>query len=143
MLQVFYLDVVYVCNIFLTVFASVLETYFKGFICLFLYVTSVAYECFKSRSRVAYKMHVGSQGVRAPVAQATFGGANLKWSRDASSASNVRPARAHAWTQENRQQPWASIQTSGADSIFKSQNFILFLAPSPLSNSMNIEMALL
>jgi hypothetical protein len=35
MLQVFYLDVVYVCNIFLTVFASVLETYFKGFICLF------------------------------------------------------------------------------------------------------------
>jgi hypothetical protein len=39
-LQVFYLDVAYVCNVF------------KCFICLLPYVTSVASRCFKSKCRV-------------------------------------------------------------------------------------------
>ena len=52
-LQVFYLDVVYVCNsfiVFLGVFASVSEAYLKCFTYLLLYVATVASGCFKIRS---------------------------------------------------------------------------------------------
>jgi hypothetical protein len=53
MLQVFYMDVAYVCNgfqVFSYVFAIVSDTCFKCFICLQMYVASVASRCFKSRS---------------------------------------------------------------------------------------------
>jgi len=53
MLQVFYLDVAYVCNCFqvsLGVFASVSDSCFKYFIYLQTYVASVAFRCFKSKS---------------------------------------------------------------------------------------------
>ena len=62
-LQVFHLDVAYICNgfqMFLEVFASVLDACFKCFICLLLYVATVASESFKSRSGVAHRMRVGS-----------------------------------------------------------------------------------
>jgi hypothetical protein len=58
MLQVSYLDIAYVCNgfqvFFMCVFASVLEAYFKCFICLQTYVANVASTCFKSRSDVTH-----------------------------------------------------------------------------------------
>jgi hypothetical protein len=57
MLQVFYLDVAYVCNDFqvlLGVFASVLDACFKYFICLQTYVASIVSEYFKSTSGVAH-----------------------------------------------------------------------------------------
>jgi hypothetical protein len=63
MLQVFHLDVAYVCNgfqVFLDIFASVSDVCFKCSICLLLYVATVAYRCFKSRSGVAHEMRVGS-----------------------------------------------------------------------------------
>jgi hypothetical protein len=53
MLQVFYLDVAYVCNgfqVFLGVFATVLYACFKCFICLQTYIASVESGCFKIRS---------------------------------------------------------------------------------------------
>ena len=56
MLQVFYLDVAYVCNgfkCFSCIFASVSYACFKCFICLQIYIASVASGCFKSRSDVA------------------------------------------------------------------------------------------
>ena len=49
MLQVFYPYIAYVCNGF-QVFSGVLEARFKHFICLLLYIASVIYRCFKSRS---------------------------------------------------------------------------------------------
>jgi hypothetical protein len=49
----FYLDVAYVLQWFGGVFASVLDACFKCFICLEIYVVSVASRCFKSRSDVA------------------------------------------------------------------------------------------
>ena len=42
------------------VFASVSDVCFKCFICLLLYVTTVASACFKSISVIAHGMHVGS-----------------------------------------------------------------------------------
>jgi hypothetical protein len=62
-LQVFSLDVAYVCNGFqmlLGIFASVLDACFKFFICLLLYIATVVSGCFKSRSNVAYEMRVES-----------------------------------------------------------------------------------
>jgi hypothetical protein len=56
-LQVFYLDAAYVCNGFqvLQVFFQVFsDSCFKCFICLQIYVASVAPRCFKSRSGVAH-----------------------------------------------------------------------------------------
>jgi hypothetical protein len=50
MLQMFYLDIAYVCNgfqLFSCVFASVSETCFKYFICLQTYVASIASGCYK------------------------------------------------------------------------------------------------
>jgi hypothetical protein len=59
LLQVFHLDVTYVCNDFqVRCFASVSYACFKYFICLLLYVATVASECFKSRSSVAHGMRV-------------------------------------------------------------------------------------
>jgi hypothetical protein len=49
----FYLDVAYVLQWLGCVFASVLDACFKSFICLEIYVVSVASVCFKSRSGVA------------------------------------------------------------------------------------------
>jgi hypothetical protein len=43
-----------VSSVFLDVFASVSDTYFKCFICLHTYITSVASKYFKSRLSVAY-----------------------------------------------------------------------------------------
>jgi hypothetical protein len=54
MLQVFYLDVTFVCNsfkVFLSVFASASDVCFKYFICILLYVVSITSECFKSIPR--------------------------------------------------------------------------------------------
>jgi hypothetical protein len=71
MLQVFYLDVTYVRNSFQGVFASVSDACFKYFICLRMYVARVVFGCFKSRSVVAYRMHVGSgRGASSPRAGA-------------------------------------------------------------------------
>jgi hypothetical protein len=61
--QVFHLDVAYVCigfQVFSSAFVSVLDTCFKCFICLLLYVATVASGYFKSRSGVAHGMRVGS-----------------------------------------------------------------------------------
>jgi hypothetical protein len=58
-LQIFYLDIAYVCNgfqVFFICFISVSETCFKGFICLQTYVVSVASKCFKSKSGRALHM---------------------------------------------------------------------------------------
>jgi hypothetical protein len=55
-LHVFYLDVTYGCNgfqVFPGVFSSVSKACFKCFICLQMYVATVVFECFKSRSGVA------------------------------------------------------------------------------------------
>jgi hypothetical protein len=71
LLQLFYLDVTYVCNdfqVFLGVFASVPYTCFKCFIYILLYVAIVASECLKSRLSVAYGMRVGSDWRRGPAA---------------------------------------------------------------------------
>jgi hypothetical protein len=57
-LQLFHLDVTYVCNdfkYFLGVFISVSYACFKCFICLLLYVTTVISGCFKG---VAHEIHV-------------------------------------------------------------------------------------
>jgi hypothetical protein len=56
MLQVFYLDVAYVCNDFQVFFASISDACFKCIICLQMYVVSVVSECFKSKSGVAHGM---------------------------------------------------------------------------------------
>jgi hypothetical protein len=56
-LHVFYLDVVYGCNgfqVFLSVFSSVSQACFKCLNCLQRYVATGVFECFKSRSSVAY-----------------------------------------------------------------------------------------
>jgi hypothetical protein len=61
--SVFYLDVSYVCNgfqVFSSAFVSVSDVCFKCFICLLLYVVTVASGCFKSRSGVAHGMRVGN-----------------------------------------------------------------------------------
>ena len=63
MLQVFYLNVAYVCNgfqVFSGVFASVSYDCFMCFIDLLLYVVTVASGCLCSRSGVAHGMRVGS-----------------------------------------------------------------------------------
>ena len=63
MLQVFYLDVVYmVLKCFSGVFASVSDACFKCFICLQTYVASVASGCFKSRS----VLHLAPSSVSPP-----------------------------------------------------------------------------
>ena len=49
-LEVFHLNVAYVCNgfqMFLCIFTSVLDACFKCFICLFLYVAIILSKCFK------------------------------------------------------------------------------------------------
>jgi hypothetical protein len=45
---------------FSDVFASVSDTCFKYFICLLLYVVTIASRCFKSRPGVAHGMCVGN-----------------------------------------------------------------------------------
>jgi hypothetical protein len=60
----FYLDVAFVCNgfqVFLGVFASVLEACFKCFICLQIHVASIASVCFKGRSDIVHAMRVGTR----------------------------------------------------------------------------------
>jgi hypothetical protein len=62
-LQVFHMDVAYVCNGFQTFFrhfSNVSYAYFKCFICLLLYVTIVVSGRFKNRSCVIYGMCVRS-----------------------------------------------------------------------------------
>jgi hypothetical protein len=62
-LQVFHLHVAYAYNnfqMFSGVFASVSDTCFKCFIRLLLYVATIAFGCFKSKSGVAHGMRVGS-----------------------------------------------------------------------------------
>jgi hypothetical protein len=46
--------------VFKGVFASVLDACFKCFICLLLYVITVASRCFNTRSGVAHRMRVRS-----------------------------------------------------------------------------------
>jgi hypothetical protein len=60
MLQVFYLHIAYVSNVFKCFFGSVSNAYLKYLICLQTYVASVAPRCFKSKSGVAHRIHVGS-----------------------------------------------------------------------------------
>ena len=84
MLQVFYLDVMYVCNdfqVFLSVFASFSNACFMCFICHLLYVTSVASGCFKSRSGIAHEMRVvrSATGPRAARAHETRAWAGDVW----------------------------------------------------------------
>jgi hypothetical protein len=58
-LQVFEMfTMVFKC--FSSVFASVSDVCFKCFICLFFYVATITSGCFKSRSDVTHRMHVGS-----------------------------------------------------------------------------------
>jgi hypothetical protein len=45
-------------SIFLDVFCKCFRRLFQGFIDLLLYVATVAFGCFKSRSSVAHEMHV-------------------------------------------------------------------------------------
>jgi hypothetical protein len=60
---VFYVDVAYVCNGF-HVFSVVFVSYSDAcFICLLLYVASVASGCFKSRLGVAHGMHMENRRV--------------------------------------------------------------------------------
>jgi hypothetical protein len=59
----------------------------KFFICLFLYVASVASRCFKSRSVIAYEMCVGSGRGCEQSPQATFSGVGP--SVDAGDASAI------------------------------------------------------
>jgi hypothetical protein len=49
MLQVFFLDVAYVCNYFSCVFACVLDTCFECFSCFVRMLQFVSFGCFKSR----------------------------------------------------------------------------------------------
>ena len=60
LLQVFHLDVEYVCNSFQVFFrcSSVSDACFKYFAYLLLYVASVASGYFKSRSGIAHGMRV-------------------------------------------------------------------------------------
>ena len=61
----FILDITYVCNdfqVYSGVFANALDTRFKCFIWLPLYVASVASKCFKSRTGAPNSMPVGSGG---------------------------------------------------------------------------------
>jgi hypothetical protein len=64
-LQVFYLDVSYVCNGFQTYFRCFFQVFseacFKYFIYCRTYVVSVVSGCFKSISSVAHRMHVESE----------------------------------------------------------------------------------
>ena len=53
MLQVFYLDVAYVCNDF-QLFLQVFQMHVSNVSSVFFYVTSVASGCFKSKSGVAH-----------------------------------------------------------------------------------------
>jgi hypothetical protein len=72
-LQVLHLDVAYVCNdfqVFLDVFASVLDVCFKCSIYLLLYVATVTCRCFKSRLCVTHGMRVGSGWQCGPAARA-------------------------------------------------------------------------
>ena len=59
MLQVFYLHVAYVCNGF-QVFLQVFQTYVLSILCVFIVCFNCCIWCFKSRSRVAHEMRVGS-----------------------------------------------------------------------------------
>jgi hypothetical protein len=62
-LQVFHLDIEYICNdfqLFSGIFISVLDALFKCFICVLLYVAIVSFGCFKNRPGVAHGMRVGS-----------------------------------------------------------------------------------
>ena len=93
MLQVFYLDVTYVCNgfqVFSGVFASVIDVCFKCFNFLLLYFASITSKYFKNRSgcytcdtRGKWKRTRGKwKGTRAVSARAltarvTFGGGPL------------------------------------------------------------------
>jgi hypothetical protein len=61
MLQVFYLDVVYVCNGFQAFFWCFFASVSKAcFICFQTYVVSVASGYFKNRSGVEHGMHMGN-----------------------------------------------------------------------------------
>jgi hypothetical protein len=66
-LQVFHLDIAYVCNcfqMFLGVFTIVSDSCFKCFIYLILYVATIIYTCFKCRSGVVHRMCIESGGWR-------------------------------------------------------------------------------
>jgi hypothetical protein len=58
-LQVFYVNVAYVCNVFYT-FSQVFQTLVSNVLCLLLYVATVISGCFKSRSGAAHGIRVGS-----------------------------------------------------------------------------------
>jgi hypothetical protein len=60
MLQVFYLDVVYVLQRFSSVFANILNACFKCFICLFYMLQVLHLNVSKSRLGVAHGIRVGS-----------------------------------------------------------------------------------
>jgi hypothetical protein len=100
-LEVFYLDIVYVCNCF-QMFLQLFQMHVQVFRLFFLYVASVASECFKNRLGVIHGIHVGSwrrcgtcdvRRRRAPR------GCEMQ-----ARVSNVRLTRAHAWTRENELQ---------------------------------------
>jgi hypothetical protein len=85
MSQVFYLDIAYVCNslqVFLYVFASVLEVCFRCFICLQTYVARVASECFKNRWDVAYVAIRVRSGDDVSGPHTWSGGAGPAWTRE-------------------------------------------------------------
>jgi hypothetical protein len=115
--------VAYVCNSFQLFLQNVSDACFECFIYLFLYVVSVASECFKSRSDVAHRMRIGSgRGASGPFTgniRAAQAPARVRVMQARS--SDVRAAQAHAWMHETERKPtaatcirmWVSVRTSG------------------------------
>jgi hypothetical protein len=62
---------------------------------VFLYVASVASECFKSRSGITHGIHVGTgrgtSGPRGHATRATFGDASPAWPKDADASEQRAP----------------------------------------------------
>ena len=101
MLQVFYLDVVYVCNYF-QLFLQVFQMHVSNVSSVFFYVTSVASGCFKSRSGVAHWIRVGSRrGRERSPRERRSGDTGPAWAQVMQErSSNVWVTWAHAWTRK-------------------------------------------
>ena len=80
---------------------------FQVFYLSFLYVASVASECFKSRSGVAHGICVGSErGREQSSSERRLGGVGPPWARVTQARSRkVRATRAHAWPHETKEKP--------------------------------------
>ena len=104
MLQVFYLDVCNSFQLFLQVFQMHVSSVSSVF---FLYVASVASECFKSRSGVAHVICVESErGHEQSSRGRRLGGVGPAWARVTQArSSKVRATRAHAWPRETKEKP--------------------------------------